>query len=131
MLPKSPSLRLRTETVPSSTSLSPITSIYGIFSNCASRILYPTFSLLVSQDTRIPALLNCSFYLNLLFIKDRCERHTFLVSDLLYTRLHIMPLSYAFPAAGSCCMLCNKYRMPFHRSLFPIIGYYRWGFPFH
>jgi len=26
----------------------------------------------------------CSFYLNLLFIKDRCERHTFLVSDLLY-----------------------------------------------
>ena len=48
----------------------------------------------------------------------------------LYTRLHIMPLSYAFPAAGSCCMLCNKYRMPFHRSLFPIIGYYRWGLPF-
>lgn len=37
--PRSPSLRPRTETVPVSASLSPTTSIYGVFCSCASRIL--------------------------------------------------------------------------------------------
>lgn len=37
--PMSPSPRRRTDTVPLSASLSPTTSIYGIFCSCASRIL--------------------------------------------------------------------------------------------
>src|SRR3972149_9350472 len=54
--PMSPSLRILTATLRDSVSLPPIINIYGIFSNCASRILCPIFSFLLSVSTRTPAL---------------------------------------------------------------------------
>ena len=52
MAPWSPATRLRTETVPFSISRPPMTSMYGIFCICASRILAPIFSGRPSTCTR-------------------------------------------------------------------------------
>ena len=52
--PRSPSFRDRTATCPFCISLSPITSIYGIFASCASRILLPIFSLRSSTSSLTP-----------------------------------------------------------------------------
>lgn len=53
--PASPCSLDLTETLCEFDSLSPTTSIYGTFSNCASRILYPSFSFLSSTLHLTPA----------------------------------------------------------------------------
>ena len=53
--PRSSPVRCRRLTVPCSASRPPTTSIYGILRICASRILYPSFSLRSSSSTRTRA----------------------------------------------------------------------------
>src|SRR5579883_548263 len=59
LAPWSPCLRLRTATCCFSCSRSPTTSMYGIFCNCASRILRFTFSLRSSSVARMSASSSC------------------------------------------------------------------------
>ena len=66
-------------------------------------------------------------YLPLHFSLNPCHNYIYKIILLHLTqflaRLHFMPLSDALPAACSCCMLSDKYRMTFHWCLLAIICY--------
>ena len=66
-------------------------------------------------------------FLPLDFFLNPCHNYIYKIILLHLTqflaRLHFMPLSDALPAACSCCMLSDKYRMTFHWCLLAIICY--------
>ena len=66
-------------------------------------------------------------FLPLDFLLNPCHNYIYKIILLHLTqflaRLHFMPLSDALPAACSCCMLSDKYRMTLHWCLLAIICY--------
>ena len=66
-------------------------------------------------------------FLPLNFFLNPCHNYIYKIILLHLTqfpaRLHFVPLSDALPAACSCCMLSDKYRMTFHWCLLAIICY--------
>ena len=72
-------------------------------------------------------------FLPLHFFLNPCHNYIYKIILLHLTqflaRLHFMPLSDALPAACSCCMLSDKYRMSPHGSLLSVIWYECRSFP--